>query len=401
MSKEEGTSMSAMKAIRPQPATAKTPEATPTVTPIAAVPQPQAAIPQTVTPQPAAPVAVPTPATARELHAAQTPSQASFPSPFQYPMLTAFCRELSDELGKVLGIVTGVIDYGAHSGSSDVALEMSSSVTMATDYALTLSRNLTFIQGLLSGERLQPYKNDVAQLLMDTYMLNQKYLTHRQTVPSLIVDKSCLADVDPNAVHQVVCTLLIRSGRHVNPGGQVTVALIQHSDSVEVAYTETKTPQALNLNDPDLAVCKMLMEAHGGTFEASSLGGETKFSMIFLAPGGVETSKGAVNKRRHRRARAKFPVDFMFKSGNDTIQTHTVNISVNGVLLAYPPDKYKVKPTVGQEVSLKIHCSRDRALEIPRARVAATLNHAFGIEFIEIDDKTRRILGGIVKSRPY
>ncbi len=348
------------------------------------------------------PAALATPAAAKpELQIATPIANTNFPSPVQFPVLSAFCRDLSDELGKVLGIVTGVIDYGAHSGNAETALEASASVTMATDFALTLSRNLTFIQGLLSGERLFPTKSDVAQLLMDTYMLNQKYLTHRQTMPSLVVDKSCMAEVDPNAVHHVVCTLLVRAGKNIQPGGTVTVQLNQHQNEVEIVHTETLNPQPLNLNDTELAVCKMLLEAHGGRFEASSENGATKFSMHFPAPNGVEISKGAVNKRRHRRARAKLPVDFKFANGFDEIATHTVNISVNGVMLAYPPDKFKVRPTVGQEISLKIHCSRDRALEVPKARVAATLNHAFGIEFIEIDDKTRRILNGIVKSRPY
>lgn len=373
-----------MRAIRPKAPGTPEPVATPAAQP-------------TPSPAPAAPQA-PRP----ELHVATSNGMAAnFPSPVQFPILSSYCRDLSDELGKVLGIVTGVIDYGAHSGSAETALEASSSVTMATDFALTLSRNLTFIEGLLSGERLFPQKFDVAQLLMDTYMLNQKYLTHRQTVPSLVVDKSCMAEVDPNAVHHVVCSLLIRAGKNIEPGGTVTVQLNQHQNDVEIVHTETNNPLALNLNDADLAVCKMLTEAHGGRFEAESEKGTTKFSMLFPSPNGVEISKGATNKRRHRRARAKMPVDFQFTSGNETLQTHTVNISVNGVMLAYPPDKFKTKPTVGQQISLRIHCSRDRALEVPKARIAATLNHAFGVEFMEIDDKTRRILNGIVKSRPY
>ncbi len=365
---------------------------------------PGAAAPATPTPAAAPrPTVVPSPGTPSSGGGANqgAASSLSFPSPVQFPVLSGFCRDLCDELGKVLGIVTGVIDYGAHSGSGDIALETSSSVTMATDYALTLSRNLTFIQGLLSGEKLSPQKFDVAQILMDTYMINQKYLTHRQTIPSLVVDKSCMAEVDPNAVHHVVCTLLIRAGKNVLPGGTVTVALNQHTNDVEIVFGETNNPTPFNVNDNDMAVCKMLLEAHGGRFEAVSQNGETKVSMMIPAPNGVESMKGAANKRRHRRARARLPVEFHYNSDMVELQTFTANISVNGVMLAYPPDKFKTKPQVGAEISLKIHCSRDRALEVPKARIAAVLNSSIGVEFSEIDDKTRRILSGIVKSRPY
>ncbi len=369
------------KAIRPQAPGTPAPANNPTPTP--------------------RPTAVPNPTPSEPNHGGSTTSSLNFPSPAQFPVMSAFCRDLSDELGKVLGIVTGVIDYGAHSGSGDIALETSSSVTMATDYALTLSRNLTFIQGLLSGEKLSPQKFDVAQILMDTYMLNQKYLTHRQTIPSLVVDKSCMAEVDPNAVHHVVCTLLIRAGKNVNPGGAVTVTLNQHPNDLEIVFAETNNPNPFNANDNDVAVCKMLLEAHGGKFDATSANGETKISMVFPAPNGVETSKNSANKRRHRRARARFAVDFHFSSDMKEMQTFTANVSVNGVMIAYPPDKFKTKPQVGAEIGLKIHCSRDRVLDIPKARIAAVLNTSVGVEFGEIDDKTRRILAGIVKSRPY
>ena len=329
------------------------------------------------------------------------PAGSLFPLPSQFPVLSAVCRLLCEELGKVVGIMTGVVEYGAHSGSGDIALETSASVNMATDYALTLTRNLTFIEGLLTGERLQLQKCDLSQLLMDTYTLNQRYLTHRQTFPSLVVDRSCMAEVDPNAVHHVVCTLLVRSGKHIEPGGTITVSLTQHKNhDVEISYAETLNPFPADLHDPELAVCKMLVEAHSGTFEVFTTEKERKFRLFFPAPDGQETEK-LVNKRRHRRARVNFPVDIHIGPDLEEIHTHSLNLSMGGVMLSYVPEQFTTKPNVGEEVSLKIHCSRDRVLEIPRARIVTCLTHAVGLEFLEIDDKTQRILGGIVKSRPY
>ncbi len=331
----------------------------------------------------------------------QALAKITFSSPAEIAALSRVSRNLCEELGKVMGIVTGVVDFGANSGNGDIALETSASVSISTDYALTLTRNLTFIEELLAGEGLQPQKCDMAQLLMDTYTLNQKYLTQRQTFPSLVVDKTCTAVVDPNAVHHVICTLLIRSGKHIQPGGSVTLSMNQRANhDLEITYHETMNPYPVDSRDAELVICKMLIASHGGEFEVTSDGNDRKFTILFPAPNG-ELAFHLVNKRRHRRARVTLPVEIKLGGRADLVHSHSVNLSVGGVLVFYAEDQFEARPVLGEVVAIDIHCSRDRVLKIARARVVTSLSHAFGLEFIDLDDKSRRILTGIVKSRPY
>lgn len=127
---------------------------------------------------------------------------------------------------------------------------------------------------------------------------------HRFTVS--VPPGPVLVRVDSARIRQIVSNLLLNAAKYTNPGGDITLIVETHGDTLRLRVCDTGRgipsellPTLFDLyrrSRPEgggmgvgLAVVKVLTEAHGGTVEARSEGTGCGAEFIVTFPGAVDT----------------------------------------------------------------------------------------------------------------
>lgn len=307
----------------------------------------------------------------------------------------------SEELGKVLGVISGELDFGL-AGETPVLEKSTTEAAAASDYGLTLVRNLTFLTGPL---KIEKRLIDLSQTCMDTYQLFERFFVSRMIRPNMVVDSQKLVEADANAIHQIVSCLLIRAGRTVPANCELSLSLKQSAKDTEILYTDNAPTTITGGDDPDLALARLLVQTHGGTIDRVIKAGVGNGYSIRLPYDTCQPQPtGAVHRRRNRRATVSLKVTYAFPNSAPVVG-RAVNLSVAGVYIQVPDPGKMTPPEQGSPMNLRVHCFWNTAIEIPTARVAnvrwAGPTAGFGVEFGDIDSRARKILASIVKSHPY
>jgi anti-sigma regulatory factor (Ser/Thr protein kinase) len=352
------------------------------------------------------------------------PSKKTTAKPYEAEKhLRKFCNVTSHELSNVLGAIVGELDFGLSSTSTVVRDRAMSVALHAAERALTLARNLRYFA---VHTRLDVRPTDVAQLLLDTVELIEKELNSQKIQMTVFVEAATAAVIDSGAIQQVVMNLLTNA-RHAMPnGGKITLTLRQLPKTIEITVADTGVGIPNDLIDRvfepyfsgsqsdtnigqisesqglGLAVSKALVDAHGGEITVESQEGMgTTFTIYLPVEEGMVRPPAYPEKRRHRRVRLTLPVELSFK-GQATIQTELTMLSVGGCFVHMPDPNTMRLPELNGLVSLRIMYYQDQVLQVPRARVASVCrvgaNEGIGVEFQDIDTKSRKVLAAIVKS---
>ena len=141
---------------------------------------------------------------------------------------------------------------------------------------------------------LHPAPTDPGELVQDAVKAAQPaFATKGVTLESDIQVNLPMVDVDRERVAEVLANLLTNALRHTPPGGTVQASVGQHVDRIEIAVADTgegiaaehldRVFERFYRIDPararasggtgiGLAIVRAIVEAHGGTVEASSGG---------------------------------------------------------------------------------------------------------------------------------
>jgi PilZ domain-containing protein len=104
---------------------------------------------------------------------------------------------------------------------------------------------------------------------------------------------------------------------------------------------------------------------------------------------------GPDDKRRHPRAHVDLLVSLRFPSVQQFLSVHAGNISESGMFIddAAVGD---IPREVGQMVTLRFDAGMERIVQ-GKARVARVDAHGLGLEFLELDENSRKLVEMIVR----
>jgi hypothetical protein len=329
--------------------------------------------------------------------------------------LAEYGRGASHELANCLGTVVGELDFGLTSSDPLVRYRAMTVALAAAEKALTLARNLSYFA---THSKLDIRRSDLSQLLLDTVELVEKDYKNRRIKVSVLVEASCHLPVDPGAIQQVLLNLFSRAAETMPQGGKLTVTLKQSSDHVEILCSDTgvgiaSIAKGSPFNDQQdsrplsssLSVAKSLVEAHGGELHIrSEFGAGTVYGVILPYEPQDEKGSRYVEARRCRRIESALPVEVSF-AGQSPFLSELKSLSVRGCFIAVPNAHLAKLPDENKMGSLRIYYYQDQVLDIVRCRIASRSVHGgqtgLGVEFLDYDAKTRKLLTAIVKSHAF
>lgn len=335
--------------------------------------------------------------------------------------LGEFCRAASHELGNALGTVLGELDYGLLS-QDPAALTRAMSVALgAVTRAISLARNLRYFA---LHPTIEPQLIDVSQLILDTVELVEKDLKVQRVKVTVLVEAARLVNADPAALQQVFLNLLSRAAETMPQGGKLTITMRQANHLLEICCADSgvgipaaRLPYAfepsvdrtetrpLDTQSLSLSVVKALMQAQAGEIRIES-NSERGTTFVLSLPYDPRVS-GPQHKnelRRFRRVSTTLPVEVSFQ-GKAPFLSELTTLSMRGCFILVPEQQLARLPRVESIGELRIHYYQDQVLDITKCRIA---NHSqsatgtgIGIEFLELDIKTRTLLEAIVKSHSF
>ena len=211
-------------------------------------------------------------------------------------LLADMAHELRTPLQVIRGSVEGMLDglYGAHPDRLRVMLDETTLMARLLDDLRTLS---------MAEEGVLPLHRET----MDVRVLAEEAVRSLASVASdegvtlsLEAVDAAPIDADPLRLAEVLQTLLWNAIRHTPRGGRVVVEVTPAEDRVRFAVTDTGRGIAPDLlphvfdrftrsadtggTGLGLAIAKRLVEAHGGTIEASQpAGGGTRIAVAIPA----------------------------------------------------------------------------------------------------------------------
>lgn len=331
--------------------------------------------------------------------------------------LRLFCDATSHELGTVLATIVGELDF-ALSSQQPAAKERSMMIAVnAAERALSLARNLRYFS---VHTRLDLAPQDLSQILLDTVELVEKELELAKIKIAVLAEAGTCGIVDAGAMQQVILNLLANARKNIPGGGTITISLrqVEHQaeircsdsgpgiserelDTVFEPYAETENSDGFpNLG---LAVCKALIESHGGDIQISSrVGIGTQVSLFLPFDPKLKRPRDFSEERRFRRIKLSLPANLTLVHGQSTLKTELTTLSIGGCYTRITDTAAARLPELNETVSIQLFHFGGEVLEIARARVAsvswAGIHSGIGIEFMELDPRAKKILTAIVKS---
>ncbi len=335
--------------------------------------------------------------------------------------ILSFCRAASHELGNVLGTIVGELDYGLTNTNTLVRYRAMNVALAAAERAISLARNLSYFA---VHPKLEIQATDLSQLIMDTIEMVEKDLRNRHIKFNVLVEAARTVEVDPPSVQQVLLNLFRRASETMPQGGNLTVGMRQHGSKLEISLSDTGVgiPQErldalltteltdrngpLQVQDLELTVAKTLVERQGGTLKIQSIAGEgTTYKLLFpFDPQATRSGKNFTELRRFRRVHTNLAVEVSFDRQSPFL-SEIQTLSTKGCFIAVMDTQSTRLPPIESTGSLRIHYYQDQVLDIAKCRIA---NHTrngrtvgIGIEFIEVDSRSRKLLDAIVKSHSF
>lgn len=283
--------------------------------------------------------------------------------------------------------------------------------------AIFLSRNLRYFS---SGARADLSLTDLSQLVLDCVQLREHAFQKKNISLEVRVESSVFGLVDALAIEQAILNCLDFAFSQSEVGSQVAFNLqvvnqgLQFSVGLEGASkdgagekhplqpTALEQLEASNLGLLGLTVASVIAEAHSGTFQCFK-SKEEGTQLLLQLPFDARMNKQPHlfrEKRRHQRVRVDFSGVLSSGTGQSFPGRVTV-LSAGGCFVALSQDVVS-KLSVGDSVSLSIQTDADHLLSIPLARVANTHptgeNSGVGLEFLELDLKSKNLLAALVKA---
>jgi len=331
--------------------------------------------------------------------------------------LRHFCESTSHKLCNILGAVVGELDYALHSTNQKVKERSIGVALSAAEKAIGLARNLEYFS---LRSQLKFATHDISQILLDTVDVVEKEFESRGIKIVAFAEADTYVRVDHGAMQEVLLNLLYNAANAMSAGGKITLNLRQRDDQVEISCADTGkgipehsikqifTPYfhidkaASDTQGLGLAVCKALIDAHGGniTVESQSQKGATfkvtlPFDPNLPHPGPYE------KKRRYRRIQANLPAT-LHLSDQISIESELRCLGLGGCFLKFEKSNSVRLPDLNEKVKLAVRYFDKETLDIPEARIAhvcwAGPDSGVGIEFQGLDDKAKRILSAIIQS---
>jgi hypothetical protein len=112
-------------------------------------------------------------------------------------------------------------------------------------------------------------------------------------------------------------------------------------------------------------------------------------------PGDDDESGQHPHQRRHPRARVDLQVSLEFSSVQQFLSVHAGNISEGGMFIE-GAELDGTPHQVGSIVSLKFDAGRERIVQ-GKARIARADQTGIGLEFVELDESSRKLVEMIVR----
>ncbi len=98
------------------------------------------------------------------------------------------------------------------------------------------------------------------------------------------------------------------------------------------------------------------------------------------------------DRRRHARARVDLQVELRFASVRDFLSACAGDVSEGGMFLRVPSRPYRV----GERVALRFEAGAERIVR-GTARVVRVEDGGIGVEFVDLDETSRRLIEAIVR----
>jgi len=332
--------------------------------------------------------------------------------PTKHHELYEFCKAASHELSNSLGTVIGELDYALSAEEPSDVLRTLEVALNAAEKAVILARNVSYFA---LHPRIQSTNFDIAQTLQETLSVLEKDLKARRVKVSLQNTHPIFVHCDSAAIQQVLFNLVSRACHTMPQGGKITFKLsndegtpcVEMTDTGVGLTTQTQFPGSkhmLTIQNLELEVSRHLLEAQGATLEINSVSGQgTQYLVKFKKTKSPTSPIRLSEHRRFRRVKASLPVEVSFK-GQLPFHSEITTLSVKGCSIVIPEKEAKL-PKVDDTGALRIYYHQDQVLDIKLCRIANLGSQDggvhLGIEFLEFDSKTPKILDAIVKSHSF
>src|SRR5262249_13871388 len=150
-------------------------------------------------------------------------------------IFSRYLKSCAEELERIIGVVSGELEFATCSGCAEETVATASTSLGAAEYALILGRNIAYVSRI---EKIDLRSMDIAQVLLDSFVLFQRYFNSLNLTANLVVESSKLIEIDPNATHQMIACLLARAGRSMNAGQGLTLTLKHSERWAEIAIEQ-------------------------------------------------------------------------------------------------------------------------------------------------------------------
>lgn len=334
--------------------------------------------------------------------------------------LRLFSDATAQELSTVLATVVGELEFALTATGPQKERSVGVAIN-AAERALGLARNLRYFS---LHTKLTSQVIDLSQVLLDSVELVEKELELAEIKIAVLAEASTYCRADAGAIQQIILNLLSHARKALPSGGKITLSLRQQQDQIEIKCSDNGpgmndselerafephpnsdpnagiVPQASGLG---LAVSKALIEAHGGNIAlASRVGTGTVVTLHLPYDQRLERPDNFSEERRFRRIHLNLPVQLLLSRGQATINSEISTLSIGGCFALISEPGSGPLPELNDSVSLRIKYFGDEYIDVPKGRIASVCwagnNSGIGIEFLELDSRSKRLLAAIVKS---
>lgn len=322
----------------------------------------------------------------------------------------------SQEIGILLGALQGELLFLQKTSLSNATAKTLSDLRQIGEEIYLLTRDLKVFSHTTV---LDAELSDLSQVLLDSVDSAEKELHKKGVRVTVLAEAGSYCKVDSIAMGTAFANLILFAGYFLPENSELHISL-KHSDKdIRVEIDESSSqhlphfeeqlfhPHALREQHPAISnlcvapsVAKYAFLNHGGNFVASFTGKNKSYLMTLPYNAAIAPMLSYPKQRKARRVRTHLLGTLL--SGYASNEQIVISvISTLGAFLKVPKKEKEKAPELNQEITFTVSLHGGSKIAEVRGRVAnmsaAEDYYGLGLEFIEVEDKGKLLIGEIIR----